>query len=105
MIQELKNPEFLHQSFCCPHITFKEAFTWWLRPKQGNGLIPAETLDLALKWFETRFKLMGFNYKINKKTNFITLFQVVFTHGVKGPIMKAKNETEDNIQTAFLKDD
>ena len=48
---------------------------------------------------------MGFNYKVSKKTKCLSLLQLVFTHGVKSPIVKAKNETEDNMQTAILRDD
>jgi hypothetical protein len=51
------NPVFVGPSKCCPELNMKDAFTWWPHPKQENGAIPEETLDLALKWFKTRFKL------------------------------------------------
>ena len=57
---------------CCSNLTMKEASTWWPRKKQGN-MIPEETLGLALKWFQTEFKPRGFNCKISKKTNQISL--------------------------------
>ena len=60
---------FLQRSPCCPQLNFKDACTLWPSPKQSNGLIPVETLDLALKWFQTGFKLQGFNYKVSNKTN------------------------------------
>ena len=104
MIKAFEYPCFLGPSICCPQLPAKEAKTWQPRLKQSNGLIPEETLDLALKWFQTRFKLQGFNYKVSKQTNRLTLLQVVFTDGIKGPIIKAKNETEENIQTVLLQD-
>jgi hypothetical protein len=96
MISNFDHAGFLQRSPCCPQLTNKEAFSFWPRPKQGD-VIPEETLALALKWFQTRFKLQGFNFKISKKTKNLTLLQLIFTHGVKSPIMKSMNETEDNI--------
>lgn len=104
MFEKSNQSNYLYLSDCCPQFTWKEAYTWWPRPKQDNDLIPNETLELALKWFKTRFKFSGFNYKVSKKTNHLTLLQLLFTHGVKGPVMKTKNETEDNVESAFLKD-
>ena len=102
MIEFLDHPALFVPSPCCPKLTAKEGWTWWPRPKQSNGLIPEETLDLALKWFQTRFKLQGFNFKVSKKSNKLTLLQLIFTHGVKGPILKTKNEIKENIQTILL---
>ena len=103
---EWVNPGYPRQSLCCKKFSVKEANTWWPLPRQENknNVIPEETLDLALKWFQTRFKLQGFNYKISKKTNCLTLLQLVFTHGVKSAMAKANNETEDNIETTLLTD-
>ena len=104
MVEWVDRPGFLRPSLCCTKIACKEANTWWPLPRleQKNRAIPEETIELALKWFHTRFKLQGFNYKISKKTKCLTLLQLVYTHGVKSAIMKAKNETEDNIQTTLL---
>ena len=86
-------------------MTIKESVTFWPLLKQSNGFIPQETLELALKCVQHRIKFLGFNYKQVKKTKYLSLLQVVFTHGYNGPIMKAKKETENNIQSALLKDD
>ena len=102
MIENFYKPSFFRAS-CCPRLTSSEAETFWPRLKKGT-VIPEDTIDLALKWFQTRFKLQGFNYKVSKQTNRLTLLQVVFTDGIKGPIIKAKNETEENIQTVLLQD-
>ena len=67
------DPVCLGPSTCCPQMDMKEAFTWWPRQKEDNGDISEETLDLALKWFQTRFKLQGFNFKVSKKTKCLTL--------------------------------
>ena len=68
-----ENPNNFMPSPCCPQFTQKKAWTFWPLPKQGNGLMAEETLDLALKWFQTRFKLQGINFKVSKKTNKLTL--------------------------------
>ena len=73
MVEYFDQPYYLDRSKCCPKMTEKKAFTFWPRPKQGNGLILEETLDLALKFFQTKFKLQGFNYKVSKKTKYLTL--------------------------------
>ena len=99
-----ETPEFQGLSRCCFFLTMKAAWTFWPKPIQENGEIPEETLQLALKWFQTRFTLNGFKYKVSKKTNYLTLLQLLFTDGVKGAIMKSTNETEDNMQTALMKD-
>ena len=104
MIILSNDPVYLSPSTCCPQKTMQEAFTWWPLQKEDNGAIPEETFDLALKWFQTRFKLQGFNFKVSKKTKCLTLLQIIFTHGVKSQIFKAKDETEDNMQNVLLKD-
>ena len=69
MTNDFNNPLYLFPSACCPQSKAIESAIFWPPPKHGNGVIPEETLELALKWFETRFKLQGFNYKVSKKTN------------------------------------
>ena len=68
MVALFDRPNFFYYSPCCPQETIREKFTFWPRPKQCNGLLPEDTFELALQWFQTRFKIKGFNYKVSKKT-------------------------------------
>ena len=72
MIEYFDNPAFCLPTVFCPQLSAKARSNFWPPPKKGTE-IPEETLGLALKWFETRFKLQGFNYKVSKKTNQLTL--------------------------------
>ena len=56
MLRCFETPMFLEPCpcACCPQLNYSEAITFWPSPKQGK-LIPEDTLDLALKWFDTRF--------------------------------------------------
>ena len=59
--------------------------------------------------------MRGIAYKIDKTgcskkgkinpSKHISLFQLIYSHGIVGKLMKAQDETEDNIMTVMLTND
>ena len=58
---------------------------------------------MLLKFNEEKIKVNSINYKLSKKTNKLSAFKLNYNHGVETPLMKAKDETEENMQTVTLK--
>ena len=48
--------------------------------------------------------MKGFGYKLSIKDNKLSAFQMLFSNGVIGKILKAKNETEKNMKIVLLKE-
>ena len=57
---------------------------------------------MALKVFEEKIKVTSFHYKLSKITKKVSAFKIQYTHGIQTPLMKAKDETEDDMQTVTL---
>ena len=52
-------------------------------------------MEVAIKNIEDKIKINVINYKLSKKTKKLSAFQLIFSHGVTGTLMKAKEETEN----------
>ena len=57
---------------------------------------------MLLKFNEEKIKVNSINYKLSKKTNKLSAFKLNYNHGVETPLMKAKDETEEDMQTVTL---
>ena len=57
---------------------------------------------MLLKFNEEKIKVNSINYKLSKKTNKLSAFKLNYNHGVETPLMKAKGETEEDMQTVTL---
>ena len=51
---------------------------------------------------EDKIKVVRIHYKLSKTTNKVSAFKIEYNHGVQTPLLKAKNETEDDMQTVTL---
>ena len=92
-------------STCCPGSVFKDTQSVWPPFDGEGGAKHAEiTLKLILKYVEFNCKLQGFRYKVHQETYKLSAFQMLYTHGIEGPVFKAKNETEEGMTTILLED-
>ncbi len=57
---------------------------------------------MLLKFFEENVKVTAIHYKLSLKTKKLSAFKISFTHGIQSALMKAKNETEEDMQTVTL---
>ena len=51
---------------------------------------------------EEKIKVMSFHFKLSKKTKKLSAFKIQYSHGIQTPVMKAKDETEDDMQNVTL---
>jgi hypothetical protein len=57
---------------------------------------------LILKFTEEKIKVSSIHYKLYAKTKKLSAFKMDYTHGIQAPLMKASDETDDNMQTITL---
>ena len=58
---------------------------------------------MILKFIEEKIKVSSFHFKLSKKTKKLSALKIQYTHGIQTPVMKAKDETEDDMQIVTLK--
>ena len=88
---------------CCDK-QINEIVTKYVPIKSADDvLVQKDVFKFALQYYQTRFKFRGFNIKVNKEKK-LSALQLLFTHGVSTKILKAKNESIDNLKTVLLKE-
>lgn len=73
---------------CCPGIMYSECWSFWpalIKDEKTKEL----ATDVALKNIEDKIKITVINYKLSKKSKKVSAFQLIFSHGVTGTVMKA----------------
>ena len=97
---ELLDPkEFINkESICCPGI---QAISCW-PPLYKDEKTRESTLELLLKFSEEKIKVISIHYKLSKKTKKLSAFKIQYAQGIQTHVFKAKDETEDDMQTVTL---
>ena len=57
---------------------------------------------MVLKFIEIKIKVSSFHFKISKKTKRLSAFKIHYTNGIQTTLIKAKDETEDDMQSVTL---
>jgi hypothetical protein len=86
---------------CCPDLKNKDSDSFW-PPLCKDEESKESTLDIILKFFESHIRVNGLRYKLSIKTGKLSAFQMLFTHGIKGSLLIAKDETETDMKTVWL---
>ena len=86
---------------CCPSIKHTEAISCW-PPFYKDGKTQEKTWDLFIKISAEKIKVCSIHYKLSKKTLKLSAFQIKYSHGIQMPVIKASNETEDDMQILTL---
>lgn len=55
-----------------------------------------------MKFYEENIQVQSFHYKLSKETQMLSAFKIQYSHGVVTPLLKAKDETEDDMQIVSL---
>ena len=58
---------------------------------------------MILKTQEDAIKVTKMQFKVSKQSKKLSAFKMSYSHGVEGSLMKAKDETEDEMQVCTLK--
>ena len=51
---------------------------------------------------EDKIKISSFHFKLSKNINKLSAFKIQYTHGVQTTLLKAMNETTDDMQSVTL---
>ena len=57
---------------------------------------------MFFKYIEEKIKVTSIRYKLFTKNKKVNAFQMRYSHGIQTPLIKAKDETEDDIQIITL---
>ena len=88
---------------CCLGLEYIESTSFW-PPFFKDEKTRESTLDFLLKFSEEDIKVASIHYKLSKKTKKLSAFKIQYDQGVKTPVFKAKDETEDDMHIiAFTK--
>lgn len=58
---------------------------------------------MFLKSIEEKIKVSSIQFKLCKNTKRLSAFKIQYTSGQQSTLMKAKEETDDDVQTVALK--
>jgi hypothetical protein len=102
LVMEYFKPGFWKtKALCCPELMYSECWNFWPALIKDNKTKEL-AMDVAIKNIEDKIKINVINYKLSKKTKKLSAFQLIFSHGVTGTLMKAKEETEDEMQNFII---
>ncbi len=60
-------------------------------------------IELNLKFSEEYVKVISIHFKLSKKSQKLSAFKIQYNHGIHSTLMKANDETEDDMQIVTLK--
>ena len=97
------NPNgYKRESPCCPGAPRTKSAAFW--PSLfTDEKATKQTTELILKVVEEKIKVCSIHFKLSKKTEKLSAFQIQYSHGVQTTMMKAKDETDDDMQIVTLK--
>lgn len=55
-----------------------------------------------MKFVEQTIKVNSIHYKLSPKTKKLSAFKIQYTHGIQTPLIKAKDETDNDMQTVMF---
>ena len=92
---------YVNPSGCCIGTKFIDTGSFW--PMLWSDVKSREfVVSLILKFTTNNVKVNAIHYKLSKKTKKLSAFQIQYSHGILTTLMKAKNETEDDMQIVTL---